>query len=72
MSLPVAGGSIPLKVQLLSLSGKLPTRSSPFSAGLDLYPSQETVIDAQHRAKVSTQLSNELPVCESISINCFS
>ena len=67
MSYPGGVCSVPLKVQLLGVSGKLPSRFSPNSAGLDIYPAEHSVIDAQHRSAVSTQIAMEVPVGESFS-----
>ena len=42
-------------------SAKLPTRGSAFAAGLDLYSSEDVVIEAHERAVVKTGLSVAVP-----------
>jgi dUTP pyrophosphatase len=47
-----------LQVQLLSPKGRAPTRGSAFSAGYDLYSSEDTTVP---KATVSTSISIAVP-----------
>lgn len=51
-----------LKVQLRSLTAKIPTKGSNYAAGYDLYASQETIIKAKGQGLVSTDISFTVPV----------
>ncbi|CDZ98483.1 dutp pyrophosphatase [Phaffia rhodozyma] len=51
-----------LLIKRLSPKATLPTRGSPFSAGLDLYSAQANVIPARGKALIDTQLSLAIPL----------
>lgn len=57
--------SAPLKCLPMSTSGRLPTRGTPGSAGLDLYSDQTIIIRAGTSAKIPTG------ICLAIPKNCF-
>ena len=46
-----------LQIQLLSPNGKVPTRSTSEAAGYDLYSSEDLIIPAHTRGKVSTDIA---------------
>ena len=48
-------------VKRLSATAVLPTRATPWSAGLDLYSAHELVIPPQERGVVKTDLSIHVP-----------
>lgn len=50
-----------IKIKLLSGNATLPTRGSSFSAGLDLYAAETTIVKAKNKALISTDLQIELP-----------
>jgi dUTP pyrophosphatase len=50
-----------IKIYLMSEHATLPTRNTPLSAGLDLYPAYEYEIPPQGKALVVTDLQVELP-----------
>lgn len=50
-----------LKVQLLNKNAKLPTRGSKYSAGYDLYSSEEVNIPPRNRILVPTGISISMP-----------
>lgn len=50
-----------LQVQLLSPKGRAPTRGSAFSAGYDLYSSEDTTVPGRGKAMVSTSISIAVP-----------
>jgi len=51
----------PLKVKKLSENATLPVRSSPLAAGYDLASAEDTVVPAQGKALVKTDLSIKVP-----------
>ena len=50
-----------LQIQLLSPNGKVPTRSTSEAAGYDLYSSEDIIIPAHTRRKVSTEIVIHVP-----------
>ena len=50
-----------LQIKKLSANAQIPTRGSPYSAGLDLFSAVSTVIPANGKGLVATDLSIALP-----------
>lgn len=51
----------PFLVKRLSDNAKLPTRGSPHAAGYDIYSAEDTVVPANGKALIDTQLSIAVP-----------
>ena len=45
-----------LEVKLLSDTAKIPTRGTSYSAGYDLYASEDSIIEARQRGVVKTDV----------------
>nr|WIL05099.1 dUTP pyrophosphatase [Pithovirus mammoth] len=51
-----------MEVQRLSPDAKLPTKATPFSAGWDLFISEEAVVEAGTRKLLPTSIAVKIPV----------
>ena len=57
----LAVASDPLRVQRHSSAARIPTRSSPYAAGYDLYSAEATRVPARGRTLINTQISVAVP-----------
>lgn len=51
-----------LRIKLLRANSKVPTRSNPNDAGLDLYAAHSMLINPLHRAQILTGIAMAIPV----------
>ena len=63
----------PLLIKKLSDKARLPTRGSAFAAGYDLYAARDTVVPAQGKVLVDTDISIAVPpgTCQCLSHSSF-
>jgi dUTP pyrophosphatase len=53
--------TIPVKIKLLSEKAKIPTRGSEYSAGYDLYSTENHILKAGERKLFKTNISIQMP-----------